>query len=64
MLCFFFANYDIAVLAITLPSMRDELGLAGAQLGYPVTWNLVGYCVGAYAFGHIADRHGRQRGLR
>jgi putative MFS transporter len=63
MLCFFFANYDIAVLAITLPSMRDELGLAGAQLGFPVTWNLVGYCIGAYAFGHIADRHGRQKGL-
>jgi putative MFS transporter len=63
MLCFFFANYDIAVLAITLPSMRNEFGLAGAQLGYPVTWNLVGYCVGAYAFGHIADRYGRQRGL-
>jgi MFS transporter, putative metabolite:H+ symporter len=64
MLCFFFANYDIAVLAITLPSMRDDLGLAGAELGHPVTWNLVGYCVGAYAFGHIADRHGRQRGLQ
>jgi putative MFS transporter len=63
MLCFFFANYDISVLAITLPAMRDELGLAGAQLGYPITWNLVGYCVGAYAFGHIADRHGRQKGL-
>jgi MFS transporter, putative metabolite:H+ symporter len=63
MLCFFFANYDIAVLAITLPSMRGEFGLAGAQLGYPITWNLVGYCIGAYAFGHIADRHGRQVGL-
>ncbi|MEV4573337.1 MFS transporter [Nonomuraea jabiensis] len=63
MLCFFFANYDISVLTITLPSMRDELGLAGAELGYPVTWNLVGYCVGAYAFGHVADRHGRQKGL-
>lgn len=63
MLCFFFTNYDIAVLAITLPAMRDDLGLSGAALGHPVTWNLVGYCVGAYAFGHIADRHGRQRGL-
>ncbi|GAA1017607.1 MFS transporter [Acrocarpospora pleiomorpha] len=63
MLCFFFANYDISVLTITLPAMRDEFGLAGAELGYPITWNLVGYCVGAYLFGHIADRHGRQRGL-
>ncbi|MEV5409891.1 MFS transporter [Thermopolyspora sp. NPDC052614] len=63
MLCFFFANYDISVLTITLPSMRDEFGLAGAELGYPVTWNLVGYCVGAYAFGHVADRYGRQKGL-
>ncbi|MEV0383173.1 MFS transporter [Nonomuraea sp. NPDC050643] len=63
MLCFFFANYDISVLTITLPSMRDAFGLTGAELGYPVTWNLVGYCIGAYAFGHVADRHGRQRGL-
>ncbi|WP_062357719.1 MFS transporter [Herbidospora yilanensis] len=63
MLCFFFANYDISVLTITLPAMRDAFGLTGAELGYPITWNLVGYCVGAYAFGHIADRHGRQRGL-
>lgn len=63
MLCFFFANYDISVLAITLPSIRDEFGLAGAELGYPITWNLVGYCIGAYLFGHIADRYGRQKGL-
>jgi len=63
MLGFFFANYDIAVLAITLPAMRDQLGLSGAELGYPVTWNLIGYSVGAYWFGHVADRHGRQRGL-
>ncbi|MFG1959468.1 MFS transporter [Nonomuraea sp. NPDC049028] len=63
MLCFFFANYDISVLTITLPSMRSAFGLAGAELGYPITWNLVGYCIGAYAFGHIADRHGRQKGL-
>ncbi|MEU7855424.1 MFS transporter [Nonomuraea sp. NPDC049141] len=63
MLCFFFANYDISVLAITLPAMRDEFGLAGAALGYPVTWNLVGYCIGAYLFGRVADRYGRQKGL-
>jgi len=62
-LCFFFANYDISVLAITLPAMRDSLGLEVAQLGYPVTWNLVGYAVGAYAFGLLSDRHGRQLGL-
>ncbi|MEU4224811.1 MFS transporter [Nonomuraea sp. NPDC026600] len=63
MLCFFFANYDISVLAITLPAMRDEFGLTGAALGYPITWNLVGYCIGAYLFGRVADRYGRQKGL-
>lgn len=64
MLCFFFVNYDIGVMSVAIPSMSRDLGLTGAALGYPVTWNLVGYCAGAYAFGWIADRFGRQIGLR
>jgi len=63
MLAFFFANYDISVFAITLPSMRDALGLQGTDLAWPVALNLTGYAVGAYIFGQISDRKGRQIGL-
>ncbi|GAA2041750.1 MFS transporter [Agromyces tropicus] len=63
MLAFFFANYDIGVFAVTLPAMIADLGLAGTDLAWPVTANLVGYAVGAYIFGHISDRRGRQVGL-
>ncbi|KRE50920.1 hypothetical protein ASG92_26210 [Arthrobacter sp. Soil736] len=62
-LAFFFANYEISVFALSIPGMRTSLGLQAANFAWPVTWNLVGYCVGAYIFGYIADRHGRQRGL-
>lgn len=63
MLAFFFANYEISVFALAIPGMRDSLGLEVANFAWPVTWNLVGYCIGAYIFGYIADRYGRQRGL-
>lgn len=64
LLTYFFANYDIGVLAITLPSISATLGLQVTDLSWPVTMNLVGYAVGAYALGHIADRRGRLWGLR
>jgi putative MFS transporter len=63
MLSFFFANYDISVFALTLPAMRDQLGLQGADLAWPVAANLAGYAVGAYIIGQISDRKGRQVGL-
>lgn len=63
MLAFFFANYDIAVFAISIPSLMAGIGLTPADLAWPVSANLIGYAVGAYAFGHISDRRGRQIGL-
>jgi putative MFS transporter len=63
MLAFFFANYDIAVFAITIPSLIQGIGLQPADLTWPVALNLAGYAVGAYIFGHISDRRGRQVGL-
>ncbi|MGS0686857.1 MFS transporter [Nakamurella sp. GG22] len=61
---FFFANYDIGVVSITLPSLSADLDLKVTDLSWPVTLNLIGYAVGAYALGHIADRRGRLVGLR
>ncbi|QYM65069.1 MFS transporter [Microbacterium sp. Se5.02b] len=63
MLAFFFANYDIGVFAVSIPSMISGIGLNPADLSWPVAANLAGYAVGAYIFGHISDRRGRQLGL-
>ncbi|ALJ19943.1 MFS transporter [Microbacterium sp. No. 7] len=62
-LAYFFTNYEISVFALTIPGIRNSLGLETADFGLPVTLNLVGYAIGAYAFGYIADRKGRQLGL-
>lgn len=63
MLAFFFANYDIGVFAVSIPSMMAGIGLQAGDLAWPVALNLAGYAVGAYIFGHISDRKGRQIGL-
>lgn len=62
-LCYFFANYDIGVFSLIVPSLMREFHLQPIDLGAPVFWNLAGYGVGAYFFGYVADRWGRQRGL-
>lgn len=61
---FFFSNYEIAVFSLVIPGLRSSLGMVAADFTWPVVMNLVGYAVGAYAFGYLADRHGRQLGLR
>jgi len=63
MLAFFFANYDIGVFAVSIPSMMAGIGLEAVDLTWPVALNLAGYAVGAYIFGHISDRKGRRVGL-
>lgn len=63
MLAFFFANYDIGVFAVSIPSMMAGIGLQPGDLAWPVALNLAGYAVGAYIFGHISDRKGRRVGL-
>lgn len=62
-LAYFFTNYEISVFALTIPGIRENLGLQPGDFGLPVTFNLIGYAVGAYAFGYLADRKGRQLGL-
>jgi putative MFS transporter len=64
LITYLFANYDISVVTITLPSLSQSLGLQVTDLSWPVTMNLIGYAVGAYLLGHLADRKGRLWGLR
>jgi putative MFS transporter len=64
LITYFFANYDISVVTITFPSISKTLGVAVTDLSWPVAMNLVGYAVGAYLLGHLADRRGRHAGMR
>ncbi|SLK10604.1 MFS transporter [Arthrobacter sp. P2b] len=61
---YFFSNYEVTVFSLVIPGLRSGLGMVAADFAWPVVWNLVGYAVGAYAFGYLADKFGRQLGLR
>ena len=62
-LAYFFAFYDISAIAFTLPELSTLFHLSGNQIAYPVTANLLGYVIGAYALGTIADYLGRRQAL-
>lgn len=62
-LAYFFAFYDISAIAYSLPALTTQFHLHGAQLAYPVTFNLVGYVIGAYGLGNLADVVGRRRAM-
>lgn len=62
-LSFFFAFYDISAIAYTLPTLTDRFGITEAQTAYPISANLLGYAIGAYVLGNVADSRGRRIGL-
>ncbi len=61
--CYLLAFYDIAVIGVALPRIVEDLHLSASQEALPITMNLVGYIVGAYFLGTVADRIGRRRAL-
>lgn len=63
LMAWFFALYELGVFSIAIPSLQSGIGLTTEDLTWPVTANLAGFAVGAYIFGHLADRRGRQLGL-
>ncbi|MGN6128483.1 MAG: MFS transporter [Humibacter sp.] len=63
LICYVATNYDIGVFALVGPSILNEFHVEATALAIPVFWNLVGYAVGSYGFGYLADRWGRQRGI-
>lgn len=62
-LCYLLAYYDISVIGVALPRIVTSLHLTTGEEALPITANLVGYIVGAYLLGNVADRLGRRRTL-
>lgn len=62
-LCYLLAFYDIAVIGVAMPRIAESLRLSGHGEALPITTNLVGYIVGAYVLGNVADKLGRRRTL-
>ena len=63
-LAFFFAYYDITIIGVTLPNLITKFHLNGSQIAIPVSANLIGYMVGSYVLGSLADVWGRRRSLQ
>lgn len=60
---YFFAFYDISTIGFVLPVVSKQWSVSGVLLSLPVTFNLVGYVVGALIVGHISDTRGRRVGF-
>lgn len=58
-----FDGFDISMIGLVLPGIRQEFGLAPAQVGYLASSVFIGMLVGSVAIGMLADRIGRKRAL-
>ena len=55
-----FDGFDMMMIGVTAPYMRDELGLSTAMLGKVFSAGLAGMMVGGFVFSYIGDRVGRR----
>ncbi|GAA2417376.1 MFS transporter [Streptomyces coeruleofuscus] len=62
-LAYMFDALELAILALALPSIREDLGLSLAQGGLLATATLVGIGISSVTLGWIADAYGRKRAL-
>ncbi len=56
-------GYDVFVAGTVLPTLIAEWGLTKPQAGALQAWALFGMMFGALAFGSLADRIGRKKGI-
>jgi AAHS family 4-hydroxybenzoate transporter-like MFS transporter len=64
LLCFLAATidgYDVQVIGVAIPGIRDSLNLQPAMVGVVLTAGQIGVMLGALCLGPIADRIGRKR---
>ncbi|WP_205881316.1 MFS transporter [Leucobacter viscericola] len=57
----FVDGFDLQMLSLTLPSLREEWGLSNTQAGLLGTASLMGMGIGGIIGGNLADRFGRVR---
>lgn len=62
-IAYWFAFYDLSSVAFTLPHLGQIFHLKGYQIALPVTANLVGYSLGAFILGTVADYVGRRKAM-
>lgn len=55
-----FDGLDFALMAYTLPYIRDEMALTGPQAGYVSAAAVVGQMIGSLACAYLADTYGRR----
>jgi AAHS family 4-hydroxybenzoate transporter-like MFS transporter len=55
-----FDGFDMMVIGVTAPYIRDELGLTTAMLGNVFSAGLAGMMLGGFLFSYIGDRVGRR----
>lgn len=58
--CLIMDGFDVQLMGVVAPEIRDEFGLSPVQLGYAATAGLVGILVGAFLFSILGDRVGRR----
>jgi MFS transporter, AAHS family, 4-hydroxybenzoate transporter len=66
LLCFLAATvdgYDVQVIGVALPGIRESLHIQPATIGVILTAGQIGVLLGAFCLGPVADRIGRKRML-
>ena len=60
---YFFAFFDIVTISFAAPVIATQFHVSKATVTYSVTSSLIGYIIGAFADGAIADKWGRRLSL-
>ena len=60
---YFFAFFDIVTISFATPVIATQFHVSKATVAYSITSSLIGYIIGAFADGLIADKWGRRLSL-
>lgn len=54
-------GFDIAVMSLTSPHVRDDWAISQSLIGYLLSASLLGMAIGSFTLSPLADRFGRRR---